>query len=282
VYTTKKAVLMKVLALDGGGVFGNVQASILGGIDALGKFDAFVGTSIGAAVVSAIATGRQKEVSKQFFHEWMPIIFKRHWYRTMNPFNSRYSDTRLNTALRNVFRGTYYWDVKKPLFITAASVGSRTLKVFNADDDGGWLLWAAVRAAVAAETYFPPWRGFADGGVFANNPSMVAVAAASRMLKVPLNEMEVLSIGTGSPTGNGHRSPITTFGWGLWLVNALLEGASDDMHDYFVRSLPLKRYKRIQFARMPKWRMDSPESMFESEVAWARDIEQAIKVVEGF
>jgi len=273
---------MKILVLDGGGAFGDVQASILDGADAFEKFDAFVGTSIGAALSAAIAAGLRKEVSRTFFHHWMPLIFKRTCWRKYNPFNSRYPDKNLNAALRSVFRGLYYRDVKKPLFITAANVGARTLKVFNVEDDGGWLLWEAVRAAVAAETYFPSWKGLADGGVFANNPSMVAVSAASRVLGVPLGEIEVLSIGTGVSPSNSRRPPLTMVGWGIWLVNALLEGASDDMHDYFVRSLPVKSYKRIQFARMPGWQMDSAKSMLKAEAVWDRDIKQAIQTVKEF
>lgn len=273
---------MKLLVLDGGGVFGDVQASIIDGIDVFQKFDAFVGTSIGAAISAAIAVGLRKEVSRPFFHHWMPIIFKRNFCRRFNPFVSKYPDKGLNAALRGVFRGAYYRDVQKPLFITAANVGSRTLKVFNSDDDGGWLLWEAVRTAVAAETYFPSWKGLADGGVFANNPSMVAVAAASRVMKVPVEEIEILSIGTGSTPTNGQRPPLTKIGWGIWLVEALLEGASDDMHDYFVRSLPVKKYKRIQFARRPGWNMDDPKAMLQSEDVWERDIKEAIKAVEAF
>lgn len=272
----------KVLCLDGGGVFGDVQASILDGVDAFEKFDAYVGTSIGAAMCAAISAGFRKDVTSAFFHHWMPVIFKKSLCRRLNPFASRYSDVGLNAALRGVFRGTYYRDVKKPLFITAVDVAARTLKVFNSDDDGGCLLWEAVRSATAAETYFPTWNGLADGGVFANNPSMVAVAAASRILKVPLGQMEVLSIGTGSTPTGGGRPPFLRVGWGIWLIEALLEGASNDMHDYFVWSLPVKRYKRIQFVRRPGWKMDDPKAMLQAEEVWERDIKDAIRTVEAF
>ena len=273
---------MKILVLDGGGVFGDVQAAILQGVDAFEKFDCFVGTSIGSALCAAHAVGLRKDVGTPFFHHWMPRIFKVNIFRKYNPFNSRYSDKELNRALRSVFRGMAFRDVKKPLFITSANVSTRSLKVFNSIDDGSWLLWEAVRAAVAAETYFPSWKGLADGGVFANNPSMVAVAAASRRLNVPIEELEILSIGTGESSDNMGRPPVTMFGWGVWLVEALLEGASDEMHDYFVRSLPVKKYERIQFARRPGWKMDSPKAMFQAEDAWQKDIMDAIQKVKDF
>jgi patatin-like phospholipase/acyl hydrolase len=273
---------MKILALDGGGVFGSVQATILQRVNALEKFDCFVGTSIGSALAAAIVTGNQSKVDQQFFHKWMPVIFKRNVARLYWPFNSRYSDEGLNKALRDVFRGALLRDAQKPLFITAANVGSRTLKVFSPQTDNGWMLWEVVRAATAAETYFPSWKGYADGGVFANNPSMVAVSAACKVLKVKLEDVEVLSIGTGQKPAQGGRGPLTMLGWGMWLIEALLEGASDAMHDYFVNSLPVKKYTRIQFASEADWKMDSPKDMMKAQRAWAQDVERAITIVKAF
>lgn len=273
---------MKILALDGGGVFGNVQATILQNQDILGKFDCFVGTSIGSAIVAAIASDNHAKVDQQFFTEWMPIIFRRGVLRRMNPFVAKYSDRGLNRALQYVFHGCLMRDVKKPLFITAANVGARTLKVFNKNSDGGMLLWETVRAATAAETYFKSWNGYADGGVFANNPSMVGVAAAAKVLGAKIEDLEILSIGTGKKQSSGSSGPKTIFGWGFWLVDALLEGASDDMHDYFVNSLPVKRYTRIQFAAQSGWKMDSPEDMLKAQSEWAQDVDKAIQIVKAF
>ena len=278
----RKGEKVKVLVLDGGGVFGNVQATILQRIDALEKFDCFVGTSIGSALAASIATGNQAATGQQFFHEWMPKVFKRGILTRMNPCTPKYPDKGLNEALQSIFRGTLLRDVQKPLFVTAANVGSRTLKVFSPETDNGWMLWEVIRAATAAETYFPSWKGYADGGVFANNPSMVAVAAACRVLGAKLEDLEVLSIGTGQKPAQGGRPPLTVIGWGSWLIHALLEGASDNMHDYFVRSLPVKKYTRIQFAMQPKWEMDSPKDMLASQQAWAKDVEDAITIVKAF
>ncbi|KAK9819632.1 hypothetical protein WJX72_000546 [[Myrmecia] bisecta] len=75
-------------------------------------------------------------------------------------------------------------------------------------------VWEVVRASTAAPTYFPiaavhniDSRGqnrvvpCADGGLVANNPSMVAVSfACSKWEHLPLSEVAVLSIGTGAST----------------------------------------------------------------------------------
>ena len=62
----------------------------------------------------------------------------------------------------------------------------------------------------------------------------------------------------------------------------MLDGASDKMHDYFVRSMPLKRYERIQFAGNSDWKMDNVNDMLKAELAWRTDVIRAIKIVEAF
>jgi hypothetical protein len=214
----------------------------------------------------------------------MPEIFHRNWLRSLNPFTSRYPDDGINEVLQSLFDTALLWDVKKPLFITAADVGRKTLKVFDSSnfDDARIPIWEVVRSAAAAETYFASWKGYADGGVFANNPAMVAVAASSRVLKCGLQDMEILSIGTGKSTQEGKKNPESLFQWGSWLVGALLTGASDDMHDYFVKSLPVKRYERIQFLRDPEWRMDNPADMDKAMSKWAVDILVNVPTVKEF
>ena len=275
---------MKAVALDGGGVFGKAQSKILTDANCYEKFGCFVGTSIGSAISAAAALGIPDLVTPQFFDKWMPKVFHRNWLRKFNPFVSGYPDDGLNEALQYVFGTANMGDVKKPLFVTGINIGEETLKVFDSTDfdDARIPMWEVIRSATAAETYFNPWSGDADGGLFVNNPSMICVSAMSRVLKVPISEMEILSIGTGRSTKGGHREPHSKIQWGFWLVPAFLKGASDDMHDYFVRSLPVKNYVRIQFLRETGWEMDNPKDMDKAMVKWANDISLATTVVKGF
>lgn len=274
---------MKILALDGGGVFGRVQAQVLSGSDCFKKFDAFVGTSIGAAQVGAIALGMSDVVTTSFFDKNMPIIFKKNLFRSVNLFKSKYSDNGLNSVLKSNFGQMRFGDCLKPCFITAADVGQKSLKVFSSKsfDDKSRLMWEVIRQATAAETYFPSWKGFADGGIYANNPSMVGIAAASRVLGARLEDIEVLSIGTGMRSCN-NKTPSNRIDTALWTVRAMLEGSANSMHDYFVRSLPIKRYERVDFVSDQNWKMDDPNSMYYSQRAWARDIIVARDVVKNF
>ena len=274
---------MKILALDGGGVFGRAQAHILSEAKCYDKFDMFVGTSIGAPQALAIALGKENLVTPEFFDKNMPKIFKTSWLRKMNLFCSEYPDDGLNEALRGIFGSTRLSDCKKPCFITAADIGQKTLKVFSSCsfDDRDRLAWEVCRQATAAETYFPSWKGYADGGIYANNPSMVGVSAATRVLGAKIEDLEILSIGTGESSGNGEN-PRTRVGTALWLVRAMLAGSADKMHDYFVRSLPVKKYTRINFVADPSWKMDDPRSMYLAERDWVVDINDAIRTVKDF
>ena len=275
---------MKLLCLDGGGVFGFVQAKVLQDANCYDKFDCLVGTSIGSTIAAAIAFDRQGQVGQDFFDEWMPKIFNYSTIRRLNPFIPLYSDKNLNEALKTIFSGDVFGNAKKPLFVTAANLAACKLKVFNSLDaqDAGLQTWQVLRSAVAGETYFDPWSGYGDGGVFANNPSMVGIAAAINVLKVPINQIEVLSIGTGDRSSPSGQIPSSLLTWAGWLADALLTGAANSMHDYFVRSVGVKRYVRIQFPGEPGWKLDNVKGMKEAEQWWKPDIANAVIQVRDF
>jgi len=276
---------MKGLVLDGGGVFGIGQAHIVSKVD-ISKFDFFIGTSIGSVIASVLATQGDVTGLPKFFHQAMPLIFKG-WKLAKYRFRKRrYNDVMLNRYLQGLFL-RQLGCATKPLFVVSANLAEQQLKVFSSKqvDDALWPLWEVCRCAVAAETYFAPWKGYADGGIFANNPSMVAVAAACKQLGANVRDIELCSIGTGS--GDTSKKVVPTgewsaLRWGWWLINASLNGAANSMHEYFVRSLPLKKYKRIDFIRQPSWRMDSPVDMLTAEETWKPAIEAGCKEVEAF
>ena len=56
-------------------------------------------------------------------------------------------------------------------------------------------------ATSAAPTFFPVFRGvdsvrLVDGGVWANNPTMVSIVEATSVLNIPLKAIKVLNLGT--------------------------------------------------------------------------------------
>ena len=281
--------MTKVLSLDGGGVFGIAQALIISQSTNLSKYSAIAGTSIGAVMASAIASGDTKlqQALPSFFIERMPDIFGGYWWRHYSPITPRYSDKALCKELQAMFPTQYFKDLKVPTFITAVDLNARRLKVFNSKDpqDGTIPLWEVLRMATAAESYFAPYQGKGDGGISVNNPSMVAVAAVQSVLGVPSESVELLSIGTGESNYTdsiGSQGYRTLLGWGTYILDSALSGASSRMHEYFVQQMGLAKYARIQFMRDPSWNMDSPDDMLTAAEKWKPAIDAGIITANNF
>jgi uncharacterized protein len=92
--------------------------------------------------------------------------------------------------------------------------------------------------------------GYVDGGVFANNPSMCALAQTqdprSGMLS-NLSDILILSIGTGRPMNYipGRRHDWGYAQWAKPLITLILDGV-DRIADYQCRMILGDRYHRIQ------------------------------------
>jgi len=277
---------MKGLSLDGGGLFGIGQAAILSQVDC-GKFGFIAGTSVGSILASMIATKMDPSKCVNFFLQHGHQIFSGHWWRKYNfLFTPKYNDKNLNKILQVLFPGML-GDVSVPLFITAVDLNRRRLKVFCSEDpdDADTLLWEVVRMATAAETYFKPWNGFSDAGIMANNPAMIAVAGAVNYFGIKTEDLELCSIGTGVKvcnTNTGSTEWWSTIRWGTFVIQLMLNGGSNTMHEYFVKSLHLKKYYRVQFLREDGWKMDDPSVVKKALDAWKIPIEVAVRNVDAF
>jgi uncharacterized protein len=112
------------------------------------------------------------------------------------------------------------------------------------------LLSDIARATSSAPTYFEPLelgpRALLDGGVFAVNPAMSALAEALR--HSPGAEITLVSLGTGERT---HKRPFDEIkDWGLveWarpILDVVFDGSSDAV-DYQVRHVLGEGYWRFQ------------------------------------
>jgi len=94
-------------------------------------------------------------------------------------------------------------------------------------------------ATAAAPTYFAQAsvRGpvadteVIDGGVWANDPALVAMVEAVRWLSVPIDRIEVLSIGTtSSPFSAVRQRRAGLLGWGTKAIDLLMSAQSDGAH----------------------------------------------------
>jgi hypothetical protein len=296
---------MKGLSLYGGGLYGYGQAAILAKIqeknnDSLLKFEFVTATSVGSINACALMSGLNMAKIRDCFVTRAKEIFPPS-FRTSElwPFAPQFDDKGINAILQEQFTGTF-GELRGHVFITAVSLKTGKLKVFyNKDSKDSCIpTWQIVRMAVAAETYFSPYFDFSDGGIMANNPSMVGVSAVTSKLSLPLNQVELLAINTGGdPVGfldvfqkEDRRTkgvfdgPSYKLWWGVTILRILLEGGNEPMHEYFVKSLSpfMGKYEKFCFVRPTKKNMADYTIMPDLVKQWELMVEKGVKVVESF
>jgi patatin-like phospholipase/acyl hydrolase len=84
-----------------------------------------------------------------------------------------------------------------PAFLLDDGNADMEMRVF-VSNSGNDLVRDVIMRSCAAPVYFPSWQSYVDGGVFAHNPADLAVTHAVSTLGVPLNDICVLSLSTGS------------------------------------------------------------------------------------
>jgi hypothetical protein len=239
----------KLLALDGGGIRGLITVEVLAELERLLRnrlgagsdfvladyFDYVAGTSTGAIIAAAIASGMPVDTIRQFYRENGKEMFDR--ASLLRRFRYKYEDDRLAGKLKEVFGADTTLgseDLRTLLMIVMRNastdspwpVSSNPSAKYNdrarADSNLNLPLWQLVRASTAAPTYFPPevvTLGsrefvFVDGGVTTyNNPAfllfLMATVEPYRLgWRAGERDMLLISVGTGtSPNANVDLGP---------------------------------------------------------------------------
>lgn len=210
----------RILALDGGGLRGTFTAAVLakwddmlkagGGNDLISHFDLVAGTSTGAILAIGLATGLAPREILDFYKANGPQIFPkdrklRHWLK------SKHDSSTLRSLLTEVLgEKTLEEDSICRLVIPTVRAKhgqAEAIVTPHSPDRTAYRSISAVDAALAssaAPTYFDEvtiegpvaLETYLDGGVWANNPILPALAEAVRHLKIPLDRIDVLSVGT--------------------------------------------------------------------------------------
>jgi hypothetical protein len=218
---------VQVLALDGGGLKGLFSASVVKSIEnQLGHsicdhFDIVTGTSTGGLIALALSLGRSGKEIQQFYVESGHKIFpcgglegalrKLRW-----AFYSKYSNKVLKSTLLDLLCSKVrdqpiLGDSLKRLVIPTFRAGEsipRLLKTPHAERyryDWRLPMWAVGLATSAAPTYLPSFsydgKTYLDGGLWANNPSLVGLVEA-KDLGAEIKNIKVLNIGTTFSNGD--------------------------------------------------------------------------------
>jgi patatin-like phospholipase/acyl hydrolase len=323
---------LRILSIDGGGIRGIISCTILEFIESqLGDslashFDLIVGTSTGGIITMGLARGGN---AKPYSAKELLDLYKKSGHRIFHArnrdflsrimsfskttaeltqkaydesgieelFNTYFGDSMLRDAATNVLVTTFDVARGKPFYFS-----SRLAREDQADN---FAMKEVARSTSAAPTYFGPSMLdsirdgkliFVDGGVFANNPSILAYAEAKEIWRrrkdikgfeakvTPDNNdlpFFMLSIGTGFTVSEIDTTDIgnwRTSGWIKPLLTNIFMRSVAESTDYSMRHLlpPYTtggtRYERVDVA--------IPLENSEMDDASAKNIEALCKLGE--
>jgi patatin-like phospholipase/acyl hydrolase len=206
----------QILALDGGGAKALFTAHVLArleqdlGVTIRDSFDLIAGTSAGGIVALGLGAGLRPSEIASHYEELVEKVFpasrRRVWRRLRQLRSPIYDAEALRQALTSVFGTRPLGESSKRLVIPAWDVQRGAVHIFKTPHHSrltrDWRIRMVdvAMATSAAPLYFPAahvdGHRLIDGGVWANNPTIVAIAEAVSMLNVPLDEITVLNVGT--------------------------------------------------------------------------------------
>lgn len=266
----------QILSLSGGGYMGLYTASVLARIERqtgrpIGdSFDLIAGTSVGGIIALGLSAGRTAAEIEQAFLDDGNKIFPANrpavgWLRSSLRVlgglpRSRHDPAPLRAVIEKIVGAKAKMsDLLTPTVVTAVNLTKGRPRVFKTGHHGSytrdWTLDVAdvALATSAAPTYFPIHciddELYADGGMFANAPDMVALHEAEHFLQRDRRDIRLLSVGTTTATFAFSASTKLRLGsWG-WMQDQRLPnvmiGAQQAMTNDMMGHMLPNAYLRI-------------------------------------
>ena len=296
----------KILSIDGGGIKGLYSATILKKFEekfntlTSDHFDMICGTSTGGLIALAIALKIPAEKICNFYVEEGPTIFPKQkkvnvpFFKTIDfgflkqiAIGGKYSDKGLKESLIKIFGDKIIEDCHNLLCIPSYSVTEAKPKVFKYDHREGDLsrdnkapVVDIALATSAAPTYFPlaeskfyNMEQFIDGGVWANNPTLVGLLEALNNFVgdgKDYNNIEILSLSSLTITGGkkvGIKRARSFKDWGAELFETSMNGQSF-FADFFMTKVSEISNVNIKYVRIPSISVSrEQESLIQLDVA---------------
>jgi patatin-like phospholipase/acyl hydrolase len=205
----------RVLAIDGGGIRGIFTAALLAGLEedlglrVVHTFDLIVGTSTGGIIALALGAGMAPREIVNRYVELKDRVFPRGRLRAVRHLaRSKYEQRPLQEALQEMFGESLLGDSSVPLVIPTFNITTNDIHLLKTPHhptlrrDHRLTMWQVALATSAAPTFFPAYRlpvdeiRLVDGGVWANNPSLVGVTEAICKFDQPLANISLFNVGT--------------------------------------------------------------------------------------
>lgn len=281
--------VFKILAIDGGGVKGLYSSTILEHLERKYEghisdyFDMLCGTSTGGLIALALSLKIPTEqISDIYLKNGSKIFPKKSKVR--NIYNQilgkgKFSDEPLKEVLNEIFKDKILAESNNLLCIPSYSITNARPWVFKFDHNEGDLsrdnkakYVDVALATSAAPTYFPmaeigyyDHRQFVDGGVWANNPTLVGLIEALTYYvgkDKKFNKLKILSISSlnkigGKPTGLKRERGFID--WKDDLFETSLIGQSL-FSDYFMSKIKEIEDVSVEYIRIPSAEIASPQA----------------------
>lgn len=244
--------MFQILSLSGGGFLGLYSLTVLAELERetgtpIGRcFDLVAGTSVGGIVALAIAAEVPMAALKRTFEEQGQNIFSnrkapsgflqgvRDLLRSM--FGAKYSSARLEQVLVEIFQDRTLGDVLHRVIVPTVNLTKGSPQIFKTPHHSNYRRDFRLRivdvalATSAAPTYFPAAQIgdelFADGGLYANSPDLLALHETEHFLGKSITDVKLLSIGTTTSSFSFSHRIGRDLGSLGWLIDQRLMRAS--------------------------------------------------------
>jgi predicted acylesterase/phospholipase RssA len=165
-------------------------------------------------------------------------------------------ETRLSNVSQDLLVTGYQLHTRKPYFFKSWKARGEQLSPNETAAERDFFLHETARATSAAPTYFEPAKlekpgqiiPLVDGGVFANNPTMCALASA-RKLYPKKSRFLIVSLGTGETQREIPYKEAKDWGlvgWARPLLYVIFDGVTDAVHYQMNQEFNNRDYFRFQ------------------------------------
>lgn len=265
--------IIKILAIDGGGIRGIIPAILLAEIEKVtGKkiyelFDFFTGTSTGGILTLLLNKPNPlpaSELIELYKGSDGEKIFKKNFFTLLNYVfkGPKYDKSGIESVLSEKLGDMHLKDTLNPVLVTSYETECRNATFFSNYDSRYKDLYSkdVARATSAAPTYFEPLNiktngTFIDGGVAANNPAMCAYVEVLKLLKKEgidpdSKKIIVVSLGTGTATNSYCYSEMKKWTPIDWikgpLISSFFDGNSNTVEYQLKQIVKADCYYRFQ------------------------------------
>lgn len=286
----------KILSIDGGGIKGVfpahylelVESELQNRIDGKTKiyqhFDLITGTSTGGIIALALSLGIPASEIYNLYLDNAKNIFGKGKSFCRQIFNAKHDNRFLENLIRSKFQE--YFDEKDPRLIDAKTHVCIPIYDLNRGNpsvlkskyhpnfikDYHIPMYQAAMATAAAPTYFNSYsveykdlngvnKQFSnkvDGGVMANNPTLVAFLEATKSFGKEIKDLEILSLGTGIKKFSDGKNRKK---WGLkyWI------GGNKRIFELFMQSQSqlVENYVSLLYQGIDKTEKDNPNFVYD-------------------